>query len=63
MISRSDAEKVIRKVLSNELGREFPPNLFKDSVDEFMKEQQAQQDAKNAWANTDTSISTTNKYE
>jgi len=39
LITRKEAEKVVRGILQAEYGnKEFAPNLFKDSVDQLMKE-------------------------
>ena len=37
-LTRAEAEKIVRRVLGNHLGEEFPENLFVDSVDELLKE-------------------------
>ena len=42
MITREEAEKIVRKVIQSHAGEELAPNLFKDSVDELMREANVQ---------------------
>lgn len=37
-ITRPEAEKLVRSVMSKHLGEKMPANLFKDSVDQLMEE-------------------------
>lgn len=37
-ITRKEAEKICRQIISNHLGENLPENLFQDSVNELMEE-------------------------
>lgn len=37
-ITRKDAEKMCREIISKHLGEELPDNLFQDSVNQLMEE-------------------------
>ena len=37
-LTRKDAEKICREIISSHLGEELPDNLFQDSVNELMEE-------------------------
>lgn len=64
MITREEAEKIVRKIISNHLGEKLPPNLFNDSVDEFMKEvNKSNEEAKGLWGNSDASASIVRQQE
>ena len=36
--TREQVKQVVRKLIANRAGEKFAPNLFKDSVDQIMKE-------------------------
>jgi len=37
-ITKEEAEKLVRSVISKHLGEQMPENLFKDSVDQLMED-------------------------
>lgn len=42
-LTRDQAERAVRAVLRGHLGEKFPPNLFKDSVDQLLETANARQ--------------------
>jgi hypothetical protein len=40
-ITRDEAEKIVRQVMQSHAGEKLAPNLFKESVDELMREANA----------------------
>lgn len=37
-ITKKDAEKIVRSIISKRAGEQMPENLFRDSVDQLMQE-------------------------